>query len=928
MREALLPTQVVRVVTALVLTTCLASPGGAEPTRRQLVTRVLPRDARVVARGVPLKAGAGSGSADASVGPAIARLLASARGAPGATAREGGPAVAAPRMIRGERGWLRSVGAPTGAVFGVPGAPGPGDPDELAARFLREHADAFGIAAPGVEFVADRVAERAGRRAVRLGQRVRGLPVFGAAVIVQLGAGGGGVEFVLADVAHDDAGLHRPDFTIESRVAMDAAAAVALTVPERAERANDLVASEPRLMLYEPAVVGNEGASRLVWQLEVTSAIAAVDEVVLVDALTADVAFHYSRVTDTRNREIYDCDNVVGSLGSLARSEGESDTGVVDVDQAYAYLGDTYDFLASHFDRDSIDGAGMTLVARVRYCHPDYPCPFVNAFWDGSEMRFGEGFAAADDVVGHELIHGVTQYESNLIYWSEAGAINESLSDIFGEFIDLENGAGADAEDLRWLIGEDLPIGEIRNMADPTSSPGTPQPDRRSNPNWYQGDEDQRGVHVNSGVGNKLAYLLVDGDTFNGHVVEGLGIARVAALFYEAQTNLLVPAADYYDLYAALAQAAVNLDWTPEERASLERACRAVEIAVSGDIGTAFGVEGFEGEFPPAGWTVYDLLETGTNWGQSTHRASSGSASAWCAAGDPLPQPPGGTYVPDMFTWLIYGPFTLTGAAQAWLELDLWMEVEAWYDGVYVAVSGDGEEFWGFLATAPPTGFTDGWVPDVLNLRDVFGYAGPLNGTGYWIAFVFVSDYDYEFEGVYIDNVVLRTTSCAGPGTAELTAPATAVSGTDYTVSWSATSPLNTYELQESTDSEFTSPTTFSLSGTSRDFSHTVASNTTYYYRVRATDSCFGSTYNSDWSETGQTTVTVGACGLELTDQTVSTTVVHAVCGTIHVGPALAVVSPGDLTLRAGVSVVLRNGVSIDSGATLTIAVDPGLGGP
>lgn len=926
MRKRLLPSQAVRGLTALVLTTCLASPGKAELARRQLVNRVLPRDARVVARGIPLKAGAGSGSVDASVGPAIARLLASARRAPGAAARGRVPAVVAPRMVSGERGWLRSVGAPAGAFFVAPGAPA--DPGGVATRFLHEHAKAFGVAAPGVEFVADRVAEPAGRRAVRLGQRVRGLPVFGAAVLVQLDAGGGGVEFVLADVAHDDAGLHRPDFTIVPRAAMDAAAAVALTVPGRARHALDLAATEPRLMLYEPAVVGNAGTSRLVWKLEVTSTTAAVDEVVLVDALTADVAFHYSRVTDVRNREIYDCNNVVGSLGSLARSEGESDTGVVDVDQAYAYLGDTHDFFDVHFGRDSIDGAGLTLIARVRYCHPDYACPFVNAFWDGSEMRFGEGFAAADDVVGHELAHGVTQYESNLIYWSEAGAINESLSDIFGEFIDLENGAGADAEDLRWLVGEDLPIGEIRNMADPTASPGLAQPDRRSSPNWYWGDEDQRGVHINSGVGNKLAYLLVDGDTFNGHVVAGLGLGRVAALFYEAQANLLVPAADYFDLYAVLAQAAVNLGWTPEERSNLERASRAVEIAVSGGIGTVFGVEGFEGEFPPPGWTLYDLYEIGTNWGRSTERASSGSASAWCAAGGDFPQPPGGQYVPLMFTWLVYGPFTLEDVAQAWLEFDLWMAVEPFYDFLFVGASSDGESFEGILASAVPTGRTEAWVPDILNLRDVFGNTGPLNGTGYYIAFVFLSDESIQDEGAYVDEVVMHTTSCVAPGAPGLTAPAQAVSGADYTVSWSATSPLNTYELQESTDPEYTSPTTIGVSGAGRDFSHTVTSDTTYYYRVRATDSCLGSTYSSDWSEAGQTTVTVGACGLELTAQTISTTVVHAVCGSIYAGPELAVVSPGDLTLRAGVSVVLRNGVSVDSGATLTIAVDPGLGGP
>jgi len=73
----------------------------------------------------------------------------------------------------------------------------------------------------------------------------------------------------------------------------------------------------------------------------------------------------------------------------------------------------------------------MSLISTVRYCDPNFPCPFQNAFWNGSQMAYGAGFSAADDVVAHELTHGVTQFESGLFSFYQSGAINESLSDVW-----------------------------------------------------------------------------------------------------------------------------------------------------------------------------------------------------------------------------------------------------------------------------------------------------------------------------------------------------------------------------------------------------------------------------------------------------------------------------------------------------------------
>jgi hypothetical protein len=353
-------------------------------------------------------------------------------------------------------------------------------------------------------------------------------------------------------------------------------------------------ASTAELMIYEPSVVGSSGATRLVWQTEVVSAAGpGSGELVLVDAHTGEIALHYPLVNHVKDREIYDAQNASSDPGTLVREEGDSPYVVVpEVDYAYDCIGDAYDFYLGYHGRDSLDDAGMTMSATVRYCRPDKPCPYENAFWYDTTERiyFGQGWVV-DDIVGHELTHGVTYYTSELIYANESGAISESFSDMWGEWIDQTNGRGDDTPGVKWLIGEDRPQA-LRDMADPPQFSWWPadksreyvDPDQYNHPDFYDGSDDVGGVHHNSGVGNKLCYLLTDGDTFNGRTVTGMGIFDTAGLFYEVQTNLLTSGADYADLYSALTQASVGLGWTEAERQNLEEACQAVEISDKDDL--------------------------------------------------------------------------------------------------------------------------------------------------------------------------------------------------------------------------------------------------------------------------------------------------------------------------------------------------------
>ncbi|HPO16066.1 MAG TPA: M4 family metallopeptidase [Candidatus Hydrogenedentes bacterium] len=478
---------------------------------------------------------------------------------------------AAARIQRAPDGVVVFAGSPPGEVF--LGQNTVGTPESIAKDFLKEHAKAFGIsAASTLNVIWEK--QGLGRTYVRLQQYIDGMPVFGGQAIVQVGASGG-VECVVSDLSRHLGGM-------DIRAARDKNTAIDLAMETIAGLygAHPLCnAEDPELMIFSPLVLGMPGLDRLVWQMEIVATDGAlIKEMVMVDAENGNVPLHYTLIQTSRDRKIYDAANTESDPGTLVRTEGHPACGIADADQAYDFFGDTYNFYKNEHGRDSIDGHGYTISATVRYCYPYGMCPWENAVWDGTRMYFGQGYAAADDVVAHELTHGVTQYESDLIYAGQSGAINESFSDIWGEFVDLTNGHGTDAPAVRWSVGEDLPMGAIRSMSDP---PLYENPDSTCSPYWYGGLLDNGGVHINSGVGNKLCYLLTDGGSFNGETITAMGIPQVADLFYEVQVNLLTSAADYVDLSNALAQAAVNLNLNQTQRDNVAAACRAVRITRS-----------------------------------------------------------------------------------------------------------------------------------------------------------------------------------------------------------------------------------------------------------------------------------------------------------------------------------------------------------
>jgi Zn-dependent metalloprotease len=441
-------------------------------------------------------------------------------------------------------------------------------PEQAARAFLTSYGPLFGAADQAQELrVAKVYSAGRGRSTVRFQQVYQGVPILGGELNVQLTA----EQAVLAAN-----GELQPDLSLSVTPAVSAATARQTALHVIAKHTQrppaTLAATTPQLWIYTPALLGGPGLPRptLVWRTAVTAgALDALQELVLVDAQRGTVALHFNQLAYAKERSVCDRNNVVNANdvctpATAVRSEGQGPTGITDVDLAYDYAGLTYDFYNTKFGRDSLDGAGLPLRSTVRFCPDAANCPYENAYWNGSQMVYGDGFPAADDVVGHELTHGVTDFTSSLFYYYQSGAINESLSDVFGEFIDLtyDTASDNDSPAVRWKLGEDVPgFGAIRDMQDPTVF-GDPDKITSANYTADPNELDNGGVHQNSGVNNKAAYLLTDGATFNGRTVTGLGIDKVARIYYEAETNLLLSASDYNDLYDYLQQACLTLTGT------------------------------------------------------------------------------------------------------------------------------------------------------------------------------------------------------------------------------------------------------------------------------------------------------------------------------------------------------------------------------
>ena len=239
-----------------------------------------------------------------------------------------------------------------------------------------------------------------------------------------------------------------------------------------------------------------------------------------------------------KRRNVYDARQTQILPGKLVRDEHRRRSNDVEVNEAYDGSGATYDFFASVFGRNSVDGQGLRIDSTVHYGRR-----FDNAMWTGRQMVYGDGdgqffnrFTCALDVIAHELTHGVTQYSAGLGYTGQTGAINEHISDAFGMMV-KQFALGLSAGESDWLIGAGLfgPAVQgkaIRSMAEPGTAYDDPLLGRDPQPahmkDYQHGKFDSGGVHINSGIPNHAFYLAAT--ALGGYTWEVLGRIWYAAL--------------------------------------------------------------------------------------------------------------------------------------------------------------------------------------------------------------------------------------------------------------------------------------------------------------------------------------------------------------------------------------------------------------
>jgi hypothetical protein len=237
--------------------------------------------------------------------------------------------------------------------------------------------------------------------------------------------------------------------------------------------------------------------------------------------LTADTMQVQPRLSEDFQgaREVYDAK--AGELlpGDKARFEGDPPSGDTDVDNVYDLTGIVRDFYRREYNRNSIDGQGMKFVSTANYGEN-----YQNAFWNSTQMVYGHPGAKSPfktfallDIAGHEITHGVTEKEVNFRYWGQSGALNESMSDVFGELIE-QYARNQNADEADWLIGEGILKEGVNGRAlRDMLHPGTayddrrlggkdPQPDNMKD--YKQVKTDNAGVHINSGIPNRAFALF------------------------------------------------------------------------------------------------------------------------------------------------------------------------------------------------------------------------------------------------------------------------------------------------------------------------------------------------------------------------------------------------------------------------------------
>jgi Zn-dependent metalloprotease len=398
-----------------------------------------------------------------------------------------------------------SNGVPT-FVTGELGSLGSGAKDKAAKEFLKSQRDLLHMSG-GEDF--DAVAsftDGLGQTHTKFQEKYRGLPVVGAEFIVHSDKNGKVTAMNGRFVPADDTKLPR-NASVDAYTAIsNAAADMGADFPA--------IVESPKLTY----AVNEKSQAFLAWVATISYKDEEGAQLVRVYANAngqGGLLFSDSIYKRLKNRRVHTCNNGSTLPGTLLWSEGGTQTSDTTAQAAYNYAGNTYDYYKNIFNRDSYDNAGATIISSVHYLSN-----YNNAFWNGSQMVYGDGdgtnfgpLSKALDVDGHELTHAVTERTAGLVYSNESGALNEANSDIFGNAVEAYTRNGGTPNANTWKVGEDIytpnTAGDaLRYMNDPALGG-----DSDYYPTRYTGTADHGGVHTNSGIANLAFYMMVVGGT-------------------------------------------------------------------------------------------------------------------------------------------------------------------------------------------------------------------------------------------------------------------------------------------------------------------------------------------------------------------------------------------------------------------------------
>ncbi|MBZ4418036.1 M4 family metallopeptidase [Myxococcus sp. RHSTA-1-4] len=399
----------------------------------------------------------------------------------------------------------------------------------------------------------------------------QGIPVFGGEL--RLHARDGKVFAANTNV--------RSDLKAAAKASIAGEAAVAAAASDRDALAGYVTHPETELVYWRD---GDE--LRLMYKVEQTGEKpdgTPVRDILLVDATTGDVQVRIPTIHEAINRRMHNGANLSTLPGAIVRIEGEAPVADAVVNTNYDHLGTVYNCYNGLFGRDSYNNAGAVLISTVHH-----RVRYVNAFWNGTQMVYGDGddvtatnLANSLDVTAHELTHAVTDTESDLIYSGESGGLNESMSDIFGAVCEWYGDGAGDVNARHWLIGDDIwtpsiPNDALRYMHSPTID--------GVSLDYYPDYSSGVDVHYSSGISNLAFYLLSQGGTHprgkTTQAVAGIGIEKAARIFYKANVDILLSNATFDSAKIATEQAAQQLGYDAATIASVGNAWKAVGVGV------------------------------------------------------------------------------------------------------------------------------------------------------------------------------------------------------------------------------------------------------------------------------------------------------------------------------------------------------------